>query len=346
MVDLTVPQHADEVGAGIAGAFIAADVGGTYARLGLARQLPEGIVLLKQCRYAGAEFPSLAAVLVKFADELQAAGFEQRPAAAVVAIAGVLQGDALLNSNLPWAVSLAATRRDAGLRDLQLINDFQALAWALPQVPQDQMVALHAPEAGPAGLPALLLGAGTGLGAALLMADGDGYRVLPSEAGHAALAAGNALEVEVLQLLQRQFPHVDNERILSGTGLMTLYTALCQRAGQERRWRDAAELVAAADAGRDPVAAQCLEVFCGWLGSLAGDLAVTFCARTVYLAGGVAGHIAQHLQRGQFMRRFLDKGVLAPTLEHVPVFCVDHGWLGVTGAAAWYQAQVRQQAPS
>jgi len=339
VVDSTAPLRAGDEGGNGVGAFIAADVGGTFARLGLARGgdgVPE---LVGQRRYACAEFPSLAAVLCRFGQELEAEGLVFRtPTAAVVAIAGVLQGDTLLNSNLPWAVSVADTRTGAGLNQLELINDFQALAWALPQVPQTQMTALHGPNAGQADLPALLLGPGTGLGAALLISDPSGYRVLPSEAGHAALTAGNPLEMEVLQSLQQQFAHVDAERILSGTGLMTLYGALCGRAGVAPRFRLPAELVAAADAGNDPLARECLDVFCGWLGSFAGDLAITFCARSVYLAGGIAGHISHYLQRGGFMQRFLDKGVLASALREVPVFCIDHGWLGVIGAAAWHEA--------
>lgn len=338
MVDSTAPRHAGDLKGNSVGAFIAADVGGTFARLGLAqggRGVPE---VIGQRRYACAEFPSLAAVLRRFGEELQAEGLGVPPVSAVVAIAGVLQGDTLLNSNLPWAVSVADTRTGAGLDQLELINDFQALAWALPQVSQAQMTALHGPNVGQADLPALLLGPGTGLGAALLISDPSGHRVLPSEAGHAALTAGNPLEMEVLQGLQRQFAHVDAERILSGTGLMTLYGALCGRAGVAPRFRLPAELVAAADAGDDPLARECLDVFCGWLGSFAGDLAITFCARSVYLAGGIAGHISHYLQRGGFMRRFLDKGVLAPALREVPVFCIDHGWLGVIGAAAWHEA--------
>ncbi|WDS37253.1 glucokinase [Pseudoxanthomonas sp.] len=338
VVDSTAPQFVGDLKGSSVGAFIAADVGGTFARLGLARGEQGMAEIVGQRRYACAEFPSLAAVLRRFGEELQAEGLGAPPVSAVVAIAGVLQGDILLNSNLPWAVSLPETRVGAGLDQLELINDFQALAWALPQVSQTQMTALHGPGIGLADLPALLLGPGTGLGAALLVSDPSGYRVLPSEAGHASLTAGNPLEMGILQGLQQQFAHVDAERILSGTGLMTLYRALCDRAGAAPRWQLPAELVAAADAGDDPLAQECLDVFCGWLGSFTGDLAITFCAKSVYLAGGIAGHITHYLARGGFMQRFLEKGVLAPALRQVPVFCIDHGWLGVIGAAAWHQA--------
>src|SRR5690606_9840830 len=107
---------------------IAADVGGTYARLGLVRAGPDGAIdVLSHRRYACAEFAGLAAILRRFSED-SAGGADPFPSTCVVAIAGVLQGDQLLNSNLPWRVSLAETRREAGIERLHLINDFEALA--------------------------------------------------------------------------------------------------------------------------------------------------------------------------------------------------------------------------
>ena len=277
-------------------------------------------------------------MLLRFAEELRAAG-EACPTAAVVAIAGLLQGDTLLNANLPWPVSLADTQRQAGLQRLHLINDFQALAWALPHVALDQIRPLTGEPATGVQFPALLLGPGTGLGAALAMQGPQGFVVWPSEAGHAALAATTDLELDVVRVLQRRFGHVDNERALSGTGLLHLYTALCELRGATPAFATPAELVAAAEDRRDALAVECLDLFCQWLGSLAGDLAITFCARSVYLAGGLAGHLGQHLEAGGFMRRFHDKGVLSSALRQVPVACIAHGQLGIIGAAAWCAAQ-------
>jgi len=315
---------------------VAADVGGTYARLGLVHVGQDGTPELRHHRrYVGAEFPSLAAVLSRFRHALEAEGVAF-PDQGVVAIAGLLQGDELLNANLPWPVSLAQTQREAGLRRFRLINDFEALAWALPHVPAGQMRALGEAEAGAVRFPALLLGPGTGLGAALAVHGDAGFGVQPSEAGHAALAATTSLELDVVRVLQRRFGHVDNERALSGTGLMHLYAALCELRQAPVVHGAPADLVAAA--GDDALAAECLDMFCQWLGSLAGDLAITFCAHSVYLAGGLAGHLGEHLQAGGFMRRFHDKGVLSSALRQIPVSCIEHGQLGIIGAAAWFAA--------
>lgn len=318
---------------------LAADVGGTYARLGLVDAQGDGFIVGFHRRYECAAFPSLAAVLRHFRDEAAEAGETAFPDACVVAIAGVLQGDHLLNGNLAWQVSLSATRGDAGIRHLHLINDFEALAWALPRIPQAQFQPLGA--AGGLPLPVLLLGPGTGLGAALLVDQGGRLAVQPSEAGQAALAAGTPLELEVVRLLQARFGHVASERVFSGPGLVDLYQSLCVLRDLPPRWHAPAELVEAADDGRDPLAAEVIALWCGWIGSFAGDLALTFRARSVCLAGGLTGHLQHHLSRGDFMRRFLGKGVLSDSLRQLPVHALEHGDLGLIGAAAWHAAQPR-----
>ena len=312
---------------------IVADVGGTYARVALvhvARGQAPDILAFQQ--HACAEYPSLAAILRDFADRQ---GMSKAPRRAVVAIAGLLDGDTLVNSNLPWPVSLESTRLAAGLGELVLINDFQAVAHAMPYLDPAKLSALSGEMEHSFQWPALVLGPGTGLGAALRF-EGGARPVLASEVGHSALAAGTALELEVLRLLMARWPHVDNERVLSGNGLMNLYPCLCELRGVAPRWNTTEQLIAAAQAGEDVLAVECLEVFCGWLGSLAGDLAIAFGAKSVYLAGGISGHIDNFLRRGAFHARYLNKGVLSEVLRHTPVWRVDHGQLGVIGAAAWY----------
>jgi len=310
---------------------IVADVGGTFARLAWADR--DGGVAATQTvrRFRCADHASLATILSAFAGARSLSDVD-----AVVAIAGILQGDTLVNANLPWPVGCEATRREAGLASLQLINDFEAVALAIPHVRADALTVLHGAEEPATAWPALVLGPGTGLGAALRFADGQ-RPVLASEVGHAALSAGTALELDVLRLLLGRWPHVDNERVLSGTGMIHLYRALCELQGAVPQWPDTERLLAAAHQGSDPLALQAVDVFCGWLGSLVGDLAITFGARSVYLAGGVSSHIAPFLPGSPFVQRYLNKGVLGEVLQQVPVWRVEHGELGVLGAAAWIE---------
>lgn len=313
---------------------IGADVGGTYARLGWTRLDSSGALSVQGFRkYTCAEHPSLAAILRDYADWLARETSAPPIAHAVVAIAGVLDGDTLLNTNLAWPVSLAATRRDSGLETLELINDFVAVAQAMAHADADALHLICGDPSQATPGPAVVLGPGTGLGVAVYLPGGN-PSVLASEAGHAALAGSTPLEQDVLRLLSRQYTHIDNERILSGPGLLTLYTSLCELRGNTPQWRSPADLVAAA--GTDPLAAESIEVFCAWLGSLAGDLALTFGARAVYLTGGITGHLSGPLHAGGFQQRFLAKDRLSQALRHVPVWRVEHGELGVLGALAWH----------
>lgn len=315
--------------------FIAADVGGTHARLGLAQVRPGGKVdLLEYRRYACAEYPTLAAILDDFAASTSADRTH-----AVVAIAGRLEGDTLINANLPWAVSVERTRREAGIAYLALLNDFEAVACAMPYIDVGAMTRVCGPLQAGEG-PALVLGPGTGFGASLCLPrtvqHGVPLRVLASEAGHASLAVGSERELAVLQRLLARWPHVDNERVLSGPGLVNTYQALCAIDGINATLDTPEAIAAAAQAGSDAHAVETLRMFCALLGSLAGDLAVTFGADAVYLAGGIPAQIRPFLLDSDFAARFRNKGVLGEVLARVPVWLVDHGQLGLVGAAAWY----------
>lgn len=315
--------------------FIAADVGGTHARLGVVHMTAGGRVAIEAFhQYACAGYASLAAILRDFIGRSAASA-----AHAVVAIAGRLEGDVLVNANLPWPVSVSHTRREAGVGTLALMNDFEAVAWAMPYIEPEAMSRVCGPVRAAPGA-AVVLGPGTGLGAALRL-PGPPAQVLASEAGHAALAVGTARELALLAKLLQRWPHVDNERVLSGPGLVNTYQALCELDGVQATLAGPADISAAAQEAGDAQAAETLRIFCALLGSLAGDLAVTFGASAVYLAGGIPAQIKPQLLDGTFAARFANKGVLAPVLAHVPVWLVDHGQLGLVGAAAWYQQRHR-----
>lgn len=320
--------------------FIAADVGGTYARLGLVQMGEDGkVAVLEYRRYACAAHPSLAAILRAFADAVPVDVDSVRAEHAVVAIAGRLEGDTLINSNLPWPVSLSQTRRDADIAHLGLLNDFEAVACAMPHIDPVAMTRVCGPDRPSAG-PALVLGPGTGFGASLCLPStfqpGSPPRVLASEAGHASLAAGNERELDLVRHLLKRWSHVDNERVLSGPGLINTYRALCEIDGRVPELDSPVMITAAASERTDAHAVEAVTMFCALLGSLAGDLAVTFGADSIYLAGGIPAQIGDLLLESEFAARFLNKGVLGEVLAKVPVWLVDHGQLGLVGAAAWY----------
>jgi glucokinase len=316
--------------------FIAADIGGTFARVGLVEQFdprsrtPE---LHQYQTYRCADYPSLAAILRDFLDSL--GGLAVRRGA--IGSAGYPLGNELIHTNLPWPVVIDEIRAEIGFNDLSLINDFAAIAHGVRHVKNEDMYLLSRAATPAAEGPIVVLGPGTGLGASVLIPSEGGSAVLTTEAGQASFAPSSDRELEIFTVLRRQFEHVSNERVMSGPGLVNVYSALCELRGTMAVHRAPEEVTAAALDGSDALAREALETLCGLMGSVAGDLALYYGAHGgVYLAGGILPRIKQFLLTSSFMERFLRKGRLGTLLERVPVKLIEHGQLGVLGAASWY----------
>lgn len=309
--------------------FLAADVGGTHARLAWVRADAEGRPRLQAyAKYRCAAAPDLGSLLVEFSARLPGA-----VEAAVIASAGCPGPDGrLVSANLPWPLDPRRIGRQLGLDQVHLINDFQALAQAVAALAPERMQPLCGPEAAAPG-PLLVIGPGTGLGTALVL---PGQSILPTEAGQASLAVAGGLEQAVLEQLRGRYPHVSMEHALSGPGLLNLYTALAALRGGEAPLQRPEQVTAAALDGSDALARQALDLFCELLGSSVGDLVLAYRATAVVLAGGFVPQLHRFLRGSGFARRLVAKGAMQPLLEQVPVWTVDHGQLGVLGAAQWY----------
>lgn len=320
--------------------FIAADVGGTHVRIGLVRagrDPARPVEVLEYRKYACADHPGLAEIIGDFIAGLDGT----RVDAGVIASAGYSLGDgSLISANLPWQVSLREIRERLGFRDFRMVNDFEAVAHAAAHVDASEVLRLTGPESVPSG-PTLVVGPGTGLGAAVWIPTEYGPVVLATEAGQAALATGTELEMAVLRIMLRGRNHVPVEHALSGPGLMRLHAALCALHDAPRPGYAApGDITAAALSGQDPRARESLALFCGMLGSTVGDMALQYDARGgIYLAGGILAQIREFLPGSAFVERFLNKGPMREALERIPVKLVEHGQLGVVGAATWYLAR-------
>ena len=319
------------------GMFLAADVGGTHARIGLVSQEPDGIrpvTVLQYHRYACADWPSLTAVLKDFVSQLDRSVHVD---ACAVASAGYVLGDAIVNDNLPWPVSIRDIRDSLGINQLAVINDFEAVAYATQFLSHADTTPVIETEVPHVAGPVLVMGPGTGLGSAVLLPGKPHATVLPTEAGQIALAPGNEREIEILRYLSRERAHVSFEHALSGPGLINLYRALCVLRDQAPVLSLPSQVTQAALARSDEAAVEALEVFCSLLGSFVGDLALLYGARGgVFLAGGILPQIRDVLLASDFRERFFNKGVMRPFLQQVPVRLMEHGQLGVIGAAGMY----------
>lgn len=333
--------------------FIAADVGGTHARVGWVRPRGEhslDVELLQVERYACAQWPSLGDILADFGarfpmPDAGADGAGRAVTHAVLACAGFLQDDAIANVNLPWPLAIEATRVRAGLSRVEFINDFEALAHAIPSLADGALrtVVGGSTPFGLAGGPIAVMGPGTGLGCAAVLPGtvrDPRARILPSEGSHVLLATGTPREAAILARMAQTWADVDVDYVLSGPGLLRLYRAICELGGLPPGLHTPAEVSRAGMAGEQGAAREALEVFCALLGSFCADVAIMLRATGgVMLAGGVLPHIETFLATSDFTRRFQRAGAMRSFLERVPVRLIDHGDLGIIGAGNWSLGQ-------
>lgn len=297
-----------------------ADIGGTHARF--ARQAAPGAAPTQIVTYACADHDSLLSAIRQYLREPSASGGS--PRACAIGIANPITGDRVQMTNLDWSFSIAGLKRELGLERLVVINDFSALALALPLLAPADLRRIGGGTA-LADAPMAVLGPGTGLGVSGLVPSGPGrFMPINGEGGHVSLAAGSDREAAVIDRLRRRFGHASAERALSGPGLTYLYEAVCALAGRAAGDLSPAEVIARARSLADPCCGEALDLFCNFLGAVAGDLALTLGARGgVYIGGGIAPRILRELERSSFRERFESKGRFRDYLRNIATFVID-----------------------
>ncbi len=293
------------------------DVGGTNARF--AWQAAPGEPLSHVGSWLCKEHDSL---LDAIRHHLRSHGLPT-PRACGIGIANPVVGDRVKMTNHHWSFSIAELQRSLGVDRLVVINDFTAVALSVPWLAPQHLRRIGGGQA-VADAPRAVLGPGTGLGVSgLLPAPGGRFVAINGEGGHATLAAGNAEEAALIELLRQRFGHVSIERVLSGPGLVNLYEATATIEGAAVHTLDPADVVERARQGSDAVCATALRHFCNLLGSAAGNLALTLGARGgVYVAGGIAPRIFGEIEASDFRRRFEDKGRFGGYLAQIPTFVI------------------------
>lgn len=317
---------------------LAGDVGGTNARIALVEMNGEGARIVKEGRYRSHDYSGLSPIVRQFCEETGS-----RPDRACLAMACPLVDGDCTAPNLPWKVNAGRLATEIEIPRTALINDFVAVGYGIPLLTASDLATLQPGTPSPSGTIALI-GAGTGLGQGFLVWEGDRYRVLPSEGGHADFATRGALEAGLLGFLETQFHRVSWERLLSGAGLVNIYRYLASAgvAPEQSSIRDemqredpAAVITRHGLAHTDALCDRTLDLFCGILGAQAGNLALTVVAKGgVYLAGGIVPRIVERLRSGGFMKTFLDKGRLSDLLAQIPVHVILNPSVGLLGAAA------------
>ncbi len=302
---------------------LAGDIGGTKTALGLFDKTARGLVLLRDDTLSSHGFPSLEAAIERFL----AAGPRPPLDAVCLGVAGPVVDGRCVATNLPWVIDERVLASSIPAARVKLLNDLEIAAHGVLSLPDEELRTLQA------GVPRrghlVLIAAGTGLGEALIVQDGDRRVVIASEGGHADFAPRGDLEEDLLRFLRKEFGRVSLERILSGPGLFNVYRFL-----RDTRWaKESAEVgdrMRAGDpsavvtemalTGRDAMCGKALDIFVSVYGAEAGNLALKAMAvGGVFVGGGIAPRIMPRLTSGAFVTAFRDKGRLAALMEAMPI---------------------------
>lgn len=304
------------------------DVGGTNARF--AWQASPDAAISHMAVLPGQNFPTLLDAIRHYLHEQQLPA----PVECCIGIANPIHGDIVRMTNHTWAFSISEMRQHLGLHRLLVINDFTALALSLPSLPETDRIQIGGTLPKPGGAIALL-GAGTGLGVSGLVHSLDGHWTpLQGEGGHVTLAACDEREAAVIAQLKTRFDHVSAERVLSGSGLINLYVSLCALDGitpqPERSAADISGCAVAAgsvlerpDDAHTRLSIEAMDLFCRFLGTTAGNLALTLGAvGGVYIGGGIAPRLGEVFTTSRFRERFRGKGRFISYLDPIPVYLI------------------------
>jgi glucokinase len=256
---------------------------------------------------------------------------------AVLGVAGPVEGGRCVITNSHWVTDAGELRTAFGFDFVNLMNDFEAIARALPHLRAQDVRLLAGGQAVP-GEPMVVLGPGTGLGIAALVPRGNDMTVVATEGGHATLPGATSREDAVIAHLRGRFGHASAERALSGPGLENLHVAIAAIDHVALASRSAAEITRHAIDRRCATCRSTVDMFCSMLGTVAGNFALTFRARGgVYIAGGIAPRLVDYLAQSEFRVRFEGKGRFRGYLEGIPTTIIvnpDAAFLGLGSFAA------------
>lgn len=311
---------------------LVADIGGTNSRFALTDLDTPELELQQAERYKNADFASLQHVI-----ETYLAKVNYRPKRAAIAVASPVNTDYIRLTNLSWSFSKDELRTALGLDELQLLNDFGAVAWSIPALTAEHLMPLYTRNDKITRGPVTVMGPGTGLGVAMLVGNESSWDVIDTEGGHVSFAPLNDEEQLIAKWLSAFHGRCSNERLLCGKGIShidaVLRNEIDHATGTVKDLRDPATIVAAALDGHDVDARRTLARFCAVLGSVCGDAALIHGSRALVIAGGIVPRFIPFLLSSAFRERFLAKGRFVAYLEKVDIFITTHPDPGLLGAA-------------
>ncbi len=297
---------------------LAGDIGGTRTRLGLFTLKNGKLIRVAYAKYDSKKFKSLEKIVLNFIKAL-----DVHPDTACFAVAGpVMRGVAKI-THLPWTVHAKKLSKATKIRHLKLVNDFEALAHSIPLLQKKDFVKIKQGAVEKKGTIALL-GAGTGLGEALLVWNGGRYVAVPSEGAHVDFSPTTEFGWRLRNYLAKKHGYCQWGTVLSGSGLQGIYHFLSGKKAEPE----------AITASQEKLARNAVDVFVHYYGSEAGNLALKAKATGgVYIAGGIAPKIIKQLKSKVFAKAFTTKPRMDHLLKKIPIFVVKNEQAGLLGAA-------------
>ncbi|MBN1993982.1 MAG: glucokinase [Anaerolineae bacterium] len=320
---------------------LAGDIGGTKTNLAIF-ETGDTLQVKTETTFKSADYPNLEAIVREFLADTGATVNK-----AVFGVAGpVVKGRSRI-TNLPWVISESSLRENSNVPVVKLLNDLEAIGYAVPHLPADDLAMLNSDQmdTGQGGNKAIIA-PGTGLGEAVLFAHNGHYYVLASEGGHTDFGPKNSLEIELLRYLQGKFDHISYERVCSGNGIPNIYAFLKDRQVVSANAQIDAQINRANDptpiiiqnglAGTCELCQTVVDMFVSILGAEAGNLALKVMATGgLYLGGGIPPRILPRLQDGTFMAAFTNKGRFAEILVRIPIYVILNNKAPLLGAACY-----------
>lgn len=302
-----------------------ADIGGTNARFALADKGGFYEEKVLQC----ADYPGIVEAAQAYIDGLKGA----KPDKGAFAIAGPITGDWFEMTNHLWKFSIKDTQSALSLNSFALLNDFKAIALGIPHIGDKDKKQIGGEQVAQREAPIAVVGPGTGLGIASLCWDGHQYRAISGEGGHVTIAAKTQREFDIFRTLRYKYHHISAERVCSGKGLVNIYNAIRILDGRDDLPdRDSKEIAEAAIAKSCSVCEESLDKMMAFLGSIAGNLALTLGSfGGVYIAGGIPAKLGDYFFTSRFRTEFEAKGRFDAYLGQIPTYLITHPFIAFVG---------------
>lgn len=310
-----------------------ADIGGTNARFAIVE--PGSIKVQHERTLSCVNYRSLTEAVLAYLDDVS----QPMPETASLAIATPVSSDRIVMTNHVWDMSVEETRKALGLKSLKVLNDYTALALALSFLAENELHKVGQGKASEKQVMAVI-GPGTGLGVSAAIYAGSYWLPLQSEGGHIAYGPLNDRESDVIDVISEHRDFVSAESLVSGPGLVLLYESIAKCDGVKYELLSAEQIASKALKRSDTAAAEALSMFCGMLGSIAGNLALTLGARGgVFIGGGIVPKLGNYFDASPFRSCFENKGRFRHYVSEIPTYVISSKYPALTGAAVAVQPQ-------